>query len=303
MKKILLVLCLLFFTVKIFAQQFSQYNTGSLYDSFENPSQRAFIPDSSKQYATNFLFPNLNFNAFLSGDAQATLKSRLFLNMYNNSALKINQGKNNLASLNANVYLVMFKTFTSLKGDEEMGFSWQVKAEGQGLFTDETMAALNGTQSFVSGNNYNNIFNDNYSYQTYHQFSFTYREKFDKTFSFGVKISALLGIEYQKLNITNSNAVYDNLKDTVGLALKGKYYQSFVPGNFTKQDYLPEFRNPGLSISIGTTYKTEDGFTLQGNIKDLGFIHWSTRSHIYDFDNSAVIQGLINAETGRQYLQ
>jgi len=292
MKKVLLVLCLLLFTVKIFAQQFSQYNTGSLYESFENPSQRAFIPDSSKQYATNFLFPNLNFNAFLSGDAQATLKSRLFLNMYDNSALKIGQGKTNMANFNANVYLVMFKTFTSLKGDEEMGFSWQVKGEGQGIFTDETLAGFNGTQSFVSGNNYSNIFNDNYYYQTYHQFSFTYREKFDKTFSFGVKISALLGIEYQKLDITKSNAVYDDFKDTVGLALKGKYYQSFIPGSFTKQDYLPEFRNPGASISIGTTYKTEDGFILQGNIKDLGFIHWSPRSHIYDFDNSAVIQGL-----------
>ena len=282
----------MFFTVKIFAQQFSQYNTGSLYDSFENPSQRAFIPDSSKQYASNFLFPNLNFNAFLSGDAQASLKSRLFLNMYNNSALKINQGKNNLANLNANVYLIMLKMFTSLNGDEEMGFSWQTKAEGQGLFTDESIAAFNGAQSFVSGNAYNNIFNSNYYYQTYHQISFTYREKFNKAFAFGVKISALLGIQYQKLDITNSSAVYDNLKDTVGVALKGKYYQSYVPGTFTRQDYLPTFRNPGASISIGTSYKTEDGFVLQGNIKDLGFIHWSSRSHIYDFDNSAIIKGL-----------
>jgi hypothetical protein len=292
MKKVLLVLCLLFFTVKIFAQQFSQYNTGSLYDSFENPSQRAFIPDSSKQFATNFLFPNLNFNAFLSGDAQATIKSRLFLNMYNNSALKINQGKNNLADLNANVYLVMFKTFTSLNGDEEMGFSWQVKAEGQGLFTDETIAAFNGTQSFVSANAYSNIFNSNYYYQTYHQFSFTYREKFNKVFAFGVKISALLGIQYQKLDITNSNVVYDNVNDSARVALKGKYYESYIPGNFTTRDYSPLFRNPGASISIGTTYKTEDSFILQGNIKDLGFIHWSSRSHIYDFYNSAVIQGL-----------
>ncbi len=292
MKKVLLVLCLSFFTVKIFAQQFSQYNTGSLYDSFENPSQRAFIPDSSKIYATNFLFPNLNFNFFLSGDAQATLKNRAFLNKYDNSALKINQGQNNLANLNANIYLVMFKTFTSLNGDEEIGFSWQVKAEGQGLFTDETLAALNGTQSFVNGYAYSNIFNNNYYYQTYHQFSFTYREKFNKVFAFGVKISALLGIEYQKLNITNSNVVYNTAKDTAGVALKGKYYQSYVPGNFTKQDYLPQFRNPGASISIGTTYRTEDSFILQGNIKDLGFIDWSPRSHVYDFDNSAIIRGL-----------
>ena len=107
MKKFLLVLCLLFFTVKLFAQQFSQYNTGSLYDSFENPSQKAFIPDSSKKYASNFLIPNFNFNAFLSGDGQATLKNRAFLYKYNDSALRINQGRYNLANMNANVYLVM----------------------------------------------------------------------------------------------------------------------------------------------------------------------------------------------------
>ena len=292
MKKILLVLCLLFFTVKIFAQQFSQYNTGSLYDSFENPSQRAFVPDTSKKYATNYLFPNFNFNAFLSGDGQATLKNRAFLNQYNNSALKISQGRYNMANASANVYFVMFKTFTSFNGDAEMGFSWQGKAEGQALFSDETLAAFNGTQSFNSGVPYANIFNDNYYYQTYHQFSFTYREKFNEQFFFGVKISALLGIQYQKLDITGSKAVYTDAKDTAGVALKGVYYDSYIPGHFISRDYLPTFRNPGASISIGTTYITEDKFILQGNIKDLGFIHWSSRSRVYNFNNSTVIKGL-----------
>jgi len=292
MKKILLILCLLFFTVKIFAQQFSQYNTGSLYDSFENPSQRAFIPDTSKKYATNYLFPNFNFNAFLSGDAQSTLKNRAFLNKYDNSALKIGQGRVNLANASANVYFVMLKMFTSFDGDEEMGFSWQGKGEGQGLFTDETLAAFNGTQSYNSGVPYTNIFNNDYYYQTYHQFSFTYREKFNKQFFFGVKISALLGIQYQKLDITRSKAVYDNSKDTAGIALKGVYYDSYVPGHFTSRDYLPTFRNPGASISIGTTYITEDKFILQGNIKDLGFIHWSSLSRVYNFNSSTNIQGL-----------
>jgi len=292
MKKILLVLCLLFFTVKIFAQQFSQYNTGSLYDSFENPSQRAFVPDTSKKYATNYLFPNFNFNAFLSGDGQATLKNRAFLNQYNNSALKISQGRYNMANASANVYFVMFKTFTSFNGDAEMGFSWQGKAEGQALFSDETLAAFNGTQSFNSGVPYANIFNDNYYYQTYHQFSFTYREKFNEQFFFGVKISALLGIQYQKLDITGSKAVYTDAKDPAGVALKGVYYDSYIPGHFISRDYLPTFRNPGASISIGTTYITEDKFILQGNIKDLGFIHWSSRSRVYNFNNSTVIKGL-----------
>ncbi len=293
MKKVLLVLCLLVFTDKIFAQQFSQYNTGSLYDSFENPSQRAFTPDTSKKYATNYLFPNLNFNVFLTGDAQASLKSRLLLNKYDNAKLVINQGRYNTAIFNANAYLIMFKVFTSLTGDEEMGFSWQLKGEGKGSLTDESIATFNGTGSFVSGNPYTNIFNDNYYYQTYHQVSFTYREKFNNQFAFGVKLSALLGIQYQKLDITNSSAVYDSENDTVGVGLKGKYYQSYVPGHFLpRRDYLPTLRNPGAAISIGTTYRTEDNFVIQGNLKDLGFIHWSSRSNVYNFDNTTVVHGL-----------
>ena len=295
MKKVLLVLCLLFFTVKVFAQQFSQYNTGSLYDSFENPSQRAFIPDSSKKFASNFLFPNANLNFFLSGDAQASLKGRAFINKYNNSSLVINQGRVNLANLNANVYFVMLKMFSSFNGDTEWGFSWQTKAEGLGIITDESIAALNGTQSFTSGNTYNNIFNNNYYYQTYHQVSVTYREKVFKQLSIGFKLSALLGIQYQKLDISKSQATFDNANDTVGAALKGVYHNSYIPGHFSTPDYLPTLRNPGASISMGATYRTEDSFIIQGNIKDLGFIHWSNRSRVFDFDNRANIKGLSTA--------
>ena len=292
MKKILLVISLLIFSVKVFAQQFSQYNTGTLYDSFENPSQAAFIPDSSKKYASNFLVPNFNGNFFFNGDAQATVKSRIFLNMYDNSALMIGQGKYNHVSADANVYFIMLKMFASLNGDEEMGISGQTRAEGKGLISDESIAALNGSQSFNDAQNYSGIFNGNYYHQTYNQVSFTYREKLSQQFAFGVKISALLGIQYEKLNITNSSATYDKLLDTVGLALKGTYYSSYIPGKFVTRDYLPLLRNPGASISMGTSYKTQDGFILQGNIKDLGFIHWSSYSRTFAFDNHGVVQGL-----------
>jgi len=292
MKKVLLLFCLSFFTIKIFAQQFSQYNTGSLYDSFENPSQRAFIPDTSKKYASNFLVPNFNTSFFISGDAQATLKTRAFLYRYDNSKLLISQGRYNMTNANANVYFLMLRMFYSLNGDEEMGISWQSKAEGRGLFSDESIAALNGTSSFVNAQNYSDIFNSHYAYQTYHQVSFTYREKFDKHFAFGVKISALLGIQYQKLAITGSNVVYDKPNDSATVALRGIYYASFIPGQFTSRDYLPSIRNPGAAISIGTTYRTEDSFILQGNIKDLGFIHWSPRSKFYNFNSYTTIHGL-----------
>jgi hypothetical protein len=292
MKKILLVICLLLFTSKIFAQQFSQYNTGTLYDSFENPSQKAFITDSSKQYAFNFFVPNFNGNFYITGDAQSSLKNRAFNYKYDNSALMLGQGRFNHANVNVNAYSIMFKVFTSLNGDVEMGFSAQTKAELRGTFSDETAALLNGTAGFNDGQLYNGIFNDNFQYQTYHQLGFSYREKITKQFSFGFKLSALLGIQNVKLDVANSQAIFDKTDESVLLALQGKYQSSYIPGHLTPRDYLPNFRNPGAAISIGSTYRTEDGFLIQANVKDLGFIHWSGRSNTYTFDNINNINGL-----------
>lgn len=288
MKKSLLVFCLLLLSSKIFAQQFSQYNTGTLYDSFENPSQKSFITDSSKRFASNFLFPNFNLDFFFSGNAQADLKSRLFLSKYDITALKINQGKNNHFSGSANAYLLMFKVFQSLNGDTEMGFSWQMKAEGRGLVSDETAALLNGTGAF-SGDFYNDIFNDNYYYQAYHQLSFTYREKLSKQLSVGAKVSALLGIQYKQITINHSYIAFDKQNDSANVNLRGTYYSSYIPGdNLVARDFLPTFRSPGAAITMGATYRTQDNFVIQTNIKDLGFIHWSKLSRGYFFDATSV---------------
>lgn len=295
MKKILLVFCLIFCTVKLFGQQFSLYNTGTLYDSFDNPSQRSFIPDSSKKYAFNFFFPNFNTNIYLTGNGQATLKSRLFLGFYNDQDIKIGQNKHNHISANANFNWAMFKMFSSLNGDVEVGFSASTRAEGRGLASDESIALFNGPQLFKN-NNYSNIFNNNFFNQLYNQFSFSYREKITKQFAFGVKVSVLMGIRYEKLSIKTSAITFDKPNDAADVNLSGYYMASYVPGNFDGRDFLPTFRNPGASISIGSSYRTEDGFLLQANIKDLGFIHWSKRSNIYQFDKSKTIEGLSSAD-------
>ena len=292
MKKFLLFFCLLLISeFKVFAQQFSQYNTGTLYDSFENPSQRSFIPDSSKQYASNFLIPSFNANFYFTGNSQATAKSRVILGNYNNSALDISQVSNNHASINVNAYVLMLKSFVSLNGDEEIGISVQSRAEGKGLFSDASIALLNGTTDFKDAF-YSNIFNNNFYYQAYNQVSFSYRERFSKKLAFGLKISGLLGVQYEKLNIRNSAAVI-NSNDDATVALQGNYQSNYIPGHLVARDYLPTLRNPGAAISIGASYRTDDGFTIQTNIKDLGFIHWSSRSSVYNFNSSTDVRGLL----------
>ena len=291
MKKILLVFCITLFSAKAFSQQFSLYNTGTLYDAFENPSQRAFIPDTNRKYAFNFFLPNFSGSFSIVGNGQTALKSRAFLGLYNDTALTINKGRFNHINVNANIYLFMLKIFTSLSGDQEIGFSEQMRFEGKGIFSDESIALFNGTEKFPDGP-YSEIFNNKAYYQAYHQFAFTYREKLNKQVALGVKLSALLGINYQEINTVHSSAVIDGVTQTAQLAMQGTYYASYVPGTFTTRDYLPTFRNPGAAISIGSTYRTEDGYLLQGNIKDFGYIRWNGRSKKYNFNNSGTISGL-----------
>jgi len=291
MKKILLIFCLLFIAVKGFSQQFSQYNTGTLYDSFENPSQRAFVPDTSKTYAFNFLIPNFDANFLLKGNAQASLVSQIFGGKFNNSALKIGNGSFNNVNFNANAYAVMFKLFASLNGDEEIGIFAETKAEGRGGFSDESVALFNGPAAFPN-NVYDNIFNDNYHYQIYNSIGFSYREKLTDHFAVGFKLGLLMGINYNRLNIYESHVSFDNVNDVAAISLRGRYYVSKGPGKFDSRSYLPTTRSPGAQISIGTSYKTDDNITFQANIKDLGFIHWYSSSYNSGFNNTATVTGL-----------
>ncbi|QJD97595.1 hypothetical protein HH214_17795 [Mucilaginibacter robiniae] len=304
-KTLLLLLPFLFFYLVGFAQRFQQYNSGTLYGSFENPSQAAFIPDSSRQFASNFFVPNFYINSYLKGNAQATLKSRAFLGYYNNKNLEIGQGRLNPTHADLNVYVFMFKAYTSSNGKQEIGVSYQVRADGRANVTDETIALFNGSPSFTQPN-YTNVFNSNGSYEAYHQFSATYREQVTKNFSVGVKLSALLGVAYNKIDITgssiqfsrepgNTNGYYNNAE----WGLAGSFRSNFLPGEFNVHKKIESFQNPGAAISIGMTYVAPGGIILQGNLRDLGFIRWRARggTFIDNFDNRTTPAHIIGLTT------
>src|ERR1700743_1599800 len=291
MKRILLIFCLLFLGVKGFSQQFSQYNTGTLYDSFENPSQRAFVPDTSKTYAFIFLVPNFNANFMLTGNAQQALISRIFTGKFNNSALALGNGSINNGNFNANAYLVMFKLFASLNGEEEIGVFAETKAEGRAGFTDETVALFNGPVAFPNSS-YDNVFNDNFHYQIYNAIGLSYREKLSDQFAVGIKLGLLMGVDYSRLNIYESHVSFDNANDAAVLSLRGQYEISKGPGKFDSRSFLPTTRSPGAQVSIGTSYQTDDHITFQANVKDLGFINWYNASSVTNFNSTTTITGL-----------
>lgn len=291
MKRFLIVLFFLALHIRVSAQQFSQYNTGTLYDGFENPAQKVFIPDSSRRVAFNIFVPNFSTDATLTGDAQGALKQRAIFNNYDNVSLPIGQGKLNRINANFNAYAFMLKVYTSLNGDQEFGLFIQTKAESRGIFSDESIQVLADNSKFTN-REYDDAFNTRFQYQVYHEAGFTYRGNITKNFALGVKLSSLFGVVYNKVDIYHSVMNFDRGNDRAFLSLAGNYYASFEPGKFTKNDLLPTTQNPGAAISFGSSYVSPKNVRMQFNIKDLGFIHWNQYSVTGTFNNTGVINGL-----------
>jgi len=276
---------------RLHAQQFSQYNTGTLYDSFENPTQKAFTPDSSRQIAFNLFVPNFNFGLSITGNAQSAIKSRVFLDQYIDPSLTLGQKNFNYANANFNAYFFMLKVYTSMDGNSEIGFSGQTKAEGHSTLSDETVQLLADNTRFTNAS-YSDVFNSSYSFQLYHQVSLHYRENLDERFALGIKLSALFGVIANQVNITHSVINIDRANDQAFLSLAGNYRSTFQPGVFSTHDLIPNSRNPGAAISFGASYLTDNRIRMQFNVKDLGFIHWSRQSAVGEFNNTAIINGL-----------
>lgn len=297
MTKLFTSLLLLAISVQCYAQRFAHYNTGTLYDSFENPSQAAFNADSSRRFAFNLL-PNFNANLYLKGNAQYSLKSRAFLGKYDNSSITIGEGKFNDAMVNLNVYVGMLRMFTSMRGKRELGLSYQIKGTGRGHVTDETIALFNGTGKFDKTRPYFNIFNNRAFYEAYHQFSLNYLEHVTHNFTVGIKLSALSGIGYNNLDIVQSelNKADDN---SALYKLRGTFQSTYVLGQFQKRDLLPLFKNPGAAISLGATF-VPNGYIIQGNIKDIGAIRWKGGATTHRFNASRTIDPNTAGQTEKE---
>jgi hypothetical protein len=180
-------------------QQYSLYNTRTLYDVFENPSQSAYQIDTSRRFTFNFFIPTVSLNATFSGDGAAAFKSLLYDGVLNGSGLVLGKGnRNNRLLLNTNNYLAMFRVLSKVKRSREFGLSWQLRNDLRLRATNETLALFDNFNLFTESS-YKDIINDYLLNQSYHQFSLTYRENVTKRLSLGVKASILSGITHSEL--------------------------------------------------------------------------------------------------------
>lgn len=260
------------------AQQYGLFNTKTLFDSFENPAQKSFVLDSSRKFASNFFLPYFGLNVAQKGNSDFIRKITNERTLDRNLLLS-SEGKQNTLYQNSNIYLLAFKVFQSHRYHKELGFAWQMRSDLQLDYTDESIALLDNFEQLRGVSEFpDNVLNNKGYGQTYHQFSFSYREDYNKQWAFGAKLSLLSGITYNELDIDRSSLTING--DQLKLSFSGSYSANFREINqISRRNLIPDFKNPGLSLSFGTTYKSKRGVFIMGNIKDLGFLKWHKNSY------------------------
>ncbi len=299
-RTLFILLCCLAFA-KPSLSQVSLYNSRTLFDSFENPAQKAFYTDSSKQFAFNFFFPTISFSGSASGAANSTLKGMIFNNLNDSENLPINGKSYTHFASNTNIYVLSFKWFKRVKYQQEAGFSWQIRNDSWARVSNPTFSIFDTFNRFPD-NNYSNIFNNKGYQQTFHQFAFTYRENFTKTIGLGVKLSLLSGIAYSGANITSSDITIDLTNNQYTANFAGTFRSTTIADTAVKQAVLPTFKNPGIALTASANFKFKKGWMLLANVKDLGFIHWNKNStEVYRL-NKSISMGQANASNADRRL-
>lgn len=297
MSKRLLSICILILLAQqLKAQQYGLFNTKTLFDGFENPAQKVFTLDSSRQYASNFLLPYFGVNAASKGNSDFV---RRLVNegIYKSQDIPLERKGLNTLYQHTNAYLLTLKIYNSYKYQKELGFSWQFRTDALAKYTNETLIMIDDANRINNTPFRNGIFNDKGYGLSYHQFSVTYRENYTKRLAFGAKLSLLSGTSYHQLNIVESG-----LKNTSGsgfpeVGFSGTYRATFIDDKeLSSNTLMPTFKNPGASISLGTSYQSKSGYFLMANLKDLGFIKWNNQSY-YKRINSNITIGDPNQST------
>ena len=288
MHKRVLFLALFVLPFLVKAQHWALYNTGTLYDSFENPSQKTFTPDSSRRIAFNCFIPNGGMSYAGRGPAEATIRQLFYLGPLDPKGLDNNDLTYNKLFADGNIYVAMLRVFKSIEYNREWGLSWQVKAEGDLAITNQTFTTFHNP-TITEDINFNDNLNNFGKGQLYHQLSFTYRENYNRRLAFGGKISYLSGIGYSKLKIDHSRVNVNSETETFDVYFKGSYQSNFLHNNFSKRLLIPFFDNPGMAVSASFNYKTLRGLNIMGTIKDLGFILWRRTPYRYEIDGEATV--------------
>lgn len=262
---------LLFAHLAVKAQETSLIHSKTVFDSFENPVNTAFVPEVSNKYAISFLLSSFSAQLRFKGDIEPSLKAFIF----NRDSIKggplLRKNSQNELRGNINYYLAMFKLFKSIDYQREIGASIQFRNIGDAFVPNSTFAFLDSYKNFNSP--YADVFNSKAINQSFWQFGITYRENYNDKLAFGAKLSFLSGTTYHQINIKES--AISPLSKGYEAYFNGSYQSNLGTDSVKIKNLLPNLRNPGLAITLGSSYAFKNGIYVTAHLKDLGFIRWN----------------------------
>ena len=274
-KKISILIAMLFTTfASINAQEYiSFYTLGDYVAQTQNVSP-VYLPKNS--FTLGVANAGLNFNSPFQANELLVENGAGTLDIDFNNLLLNSQDQNNLnADINANLFMMAFKTkkgSITLFANARSTTNWQYSKDFIGV-------AANGITDF-------NFSNDKIENITYGEVGVGItRTFFNNKLALAVRLKQLYGLGYgaTKENAQLSLDIDDNTSEWT---INASNASVFTSGIYTEEGEEQTFgKNKGFGYDFGATFAVTDKLTLEVAVNDIGKIKWTENVRNYNISD------------------
>lgn len=174
--------------------------------------------------------------------------------------------------------------------DNYFSFSATNRLTTNFIYTDDLFRlALEGNGKSYLGKRAN-LGNIGYNLNSYMEYAIGYNRKVNAKLSVGGRIKFLSGIMNVNTKKTRLGLYTD--AETFDLTLDGSasinssgikpFYDTLAPDNYNPLSNSINFKNFGIALDLGGTYKLNEKISLSASVLDIGFIRWKTDNANFD---------------------
>ena len=264
----------------VFAQDFFLYGTHTLAEAGTNPATQVFEGPKCKSVEFNFFIPQVQGNMKIYGPAGKFITDANFYNRLNAGEYGAGRSLLNYATGSFNLHYLSLKVLLNRVWHKELYIDYQTRGMASGNLQNKVFSLALASKNQANPTYYDYL-NTNTTGMMFNQISVGIRRDLDdEGSSFGFTAGLLSGIAGARFYVGNSSLKV--ARDSANILINGNLRSNLPPNQnnpitlFNKVgDYLPNFRNPGLSLNFGYNNATpEDGSSFSINLKDIGFIWW-----------------------------
>lgn len=137
--------------------------------------------------------------------------------------------------------------------------------------------------------------------QHYREFALGFAKEADKSpLSYGVRLKLLQGLanvstRAKDLALTTESDMYALSGSSDGVlntSLPINLDEDSDDEDFKVADYLTNFRNKGVGVDLGASYKLSERLTVSGALNNIGFITWKDNPRNYKINGSTSFSGI-----------